>query len=159
METSQSKTASAFRSRPRAGTTLLELTVASTILAITLIPALKLMRDSLRISRQLESREVMVTGCQTILEQQSFQIATQWALASGLDRSVGQQSGYSNVLIEYAATDSASDGGIASKLAVLTVSAWDDQNANSRRDATEIAVTFATKVARLQSLTYEGQGS
>ena len=39
----------------RRGHTLLEVLVASTLMAITLVPALRLMRDSLSIGRELEA--------------------------------------------------------------------------------------------------------
>lgn len=143
----------------RLGTTLLELTVASTILAVTLIPALRLLRDSLRQSRQLVAREVMATLCQGQVEQQSLLIATQWKLTSGVDRQSGLESGFPNVLVAYSASDDSSRGGISDRLAALTVTAFDDANGNSRRDPDEPGVEFATKIARLTTLEYEGRGS
>jgi len=143
----------------RFGTTLLELTVASTILAVTLIPALRLLRDSLRQSRQLAAREVMATLCQGQVEQQSLLIATQWKLTSGVDRQSGQESGFPNVLVEFNASDDSNRGGISDRLATLTVTAFDDANGNSRRDDGESGVQFATKIARLTTLEYEGRGS
>ena len=65
------KSQQAQRRPVRQGTTLLELVAASTVIAVTLVPALRIMRDSLRVSRQLEVREAMATIAMSVLEQES----------------------------------------------------------------------------------------
>jgi hypothetical protein len=101
----------------------------------------------------------MATLCQGQVEQQSLLIATQWKLTSGVDRQSGLESGFPNVLVAYSASDDSSRGGISDRLAALTVTAFDDTNGNSRRDADESGVEFATKIARLTTLEYEGRGT
>lgn len=144
--------------RRRAGVSLLELIAASTIIAMTLVPALRLMRDSLRVSRQLEVRECLATTAMGALEHQAQQVAAYWQLESGIDRSYGQLAGYPQVVVEFKASDQAGAGGIPDSLAVVSVSAFEDLNSNSRRETAESTVTFATKVARLQSYSLEGSG-
>lgn len=140
----------------RTGVSLLELIAASTILAMTLVPSLRLMRDSLRVSRQLEIRECLATAAMGALEHQAQEVAARWEMTSGVSRVYGQLSGYPDVVVTYDVSDSSANGGIRESLAVLTVSAFEDRNSNSRRDVEESAVSFATKVARLQSYTLEG---
>jgi type II secretory pathway component PulJ len=142
----------------RAGVSLLELIAASTILAMTLVPSLRLMRDSLKVSRQLEVRECLTTTAMGALEHQAQQVAAKWQMTSGTDRSYGQLAGYPQVVVDFETSDSPLRGGIKDSLAVVSVSAFDDQNSNGRHDGSESAVRFATKVARLQSYSLEGSG-
>lgn len=142
----------------RAGVNLLELIAASTILATTLVPSLRLMRDSLKVSRQLEVRECLATTAMGALESRAQQVAAGWQMESGTDRSYGRLAGYPQVVVDFSASDNPSVGGIRDSLAVVSVTAFEDQNSNSRRDNTESAVTFSTKVAHLQSYFLEGSG-
>jgi len=145
-------------SRNRAGVSLLELIAASTILALTLVPSLRLMRDSLKVSRQIEVRECLATTAMGALEHQAQQVAAEWKMASGTDRSYGQLAGYPQVVVDFETSDSPSQGGLRDSLAVVSVSAFEDQNGNGRRDKAEAEVAFSTKVARLQSYSLEGSG-
>ena len=79
-------------------------------------------------------------------------------MTSGIDRTYGQLAGYPEVVVEFAASDSSTSGGIPDSLAVVSASSFEDRNGNGRRDADESLVTFSTKVARLQSYTLEGRG-
>ena len=92
------------------------------------------------------------------LEHQAQQVAANWKMTSGTDRSYGQLAGYPQVVVDFETSDSPSRGGIRDSLAVVSVSAFEDQNSNGRQDGSESAVKFATKVARLQSYSLEGSG-
>lgn len=142
----------------RDGVSLLELIAASTIIAMTLVPSLRLMCDSLRISRQLEVRQCLATAAMSALEHQSQQVAAGWQMTSGIDWSYGQLAGYPEVVISFETSDTPSRGGMRDSLAVVSVAAFEDGNGNSRQDADESAVTFSTKVAKLQSYSLEGSG-
>ena len=144
--------------RLRAGVSLLELVAASSIIAMTLVPSLRLMRDSLRVSRSLEVRECLATTAMGALEHRAQQVARGWQMTSGVDRTYGQLAGYPEVVVEFEATDSSTSGGIPNSLAVVSTSSFEDRNGNGRRDADESLVTFSTKVARLQSYALEGRG-
>ena len=125
---------------------------------MTLVPSLRLTRDSLKISRQLEVRQCLTTAAMGALEHQAQQVAAGWQMTSGIDSSYGQLSGYPQVVVSFESSDSPSRGGIHDSLAVISVAAFNDGNGNSRQDADESAVTFSTKVARLQSYSLEGSG-
>lgn len=144
---------------PRRGTTLLELVAASSIIAIALVPALRIMRDSLRISRQLEIREAMSTIAMSVLEQESARVSGQWAMQTTTHRRPGRQSGYPSIIAVSTTSDSLARGGIPGSLAVVRVTAFDDANRTGRLDNNEASITFATKIAGLTSYRFEAQGS
>jgi hypothetical protein len=141
------------------GTTLLELVAASTVIAVSLVPALRIMRDSLRVSRQLEVREAMATIAMSVLEQEAAKVSGQWNMQSTTHRKPGRNSGYPLILAVSTTTDSLKSGGIPGSLAVVNVTAFEDSNRSGSFDADEPSIKFATKIAGLTSYRYEAQGS
>jgi hypothetical protein len=149
-----------LRRRPaRRGTTLLELVAASTVIATALVPALRIMRDSLRISRQLEVREAMATIAMSVLEQESARVSGKWTMQTATHRQPGIDSGYPSVIAVSAVSDSLARGGVPDSLAVVSVTAFEDANGTGRLDDNEPSITFATKIAGLTSYHFEAQGS
>lgn len=144
---------------PRRGTTLLELVAASSIIAIALVPALRIMRDSLRISRQLEIREAMATIAMSVLEQEAANVSRQWTMQTETHRKPGRRSGYPSVIAVSTTSDALAKGGIPGSLAVVSVTAFDDANRTGGLDDDESSITFATKIAGLTSYRFEAQGS
>ena len=140
-------------------TTLLELVAASTVIAITLVPALRIMRDSLRVSRQLEVREAMATIAMSVLEQESARVSGRWIMQTRTHRQPGRDSGYPSVVAVSTTTDSVATGGIPGSLAVIRVTAFEDTNRTGSLDSNEPSITFATKIAGLTSYRFEAQGS
>lgn len=143
----------------RRGTTLLELVAASTVIAIALVPALRIMRDSLRVSRQLEVREAMATIAMSVLEQESARVSGQWTMQTITHRDPGRSSGYPSVIAVSTSSDSLAKGGIPGSLAVVNVTAFEDTNRTGSLDKNEPSITFATKIAGLTSYRFEAQGS
>ena len=149
-----------FRRRvARRGTTLLELVAASTVIAAALVPALRIMRDSLRVSRQLEIRETMATIAMSVLEQESARVSGQWVMQTTTHRNPGRDSGYPSVIAVSTTSDSLKNGGIPGSLAVVQATAFEDLNRSGSLDKNEPSISFATKVAGLTSYRYEAQGS
>ena len=147
------------RSLVRRGTTLLELVAASTVIAVALVPALRIMRDSLRVSRQLEVREAMATIAMSVLEQEASRVSGQWNMQTTTHRDPGRNSGYPSILAVSTTTDSTKGGGIPGSLAVVDVTAFEDSNRSGTFDANEPSIKFATKIAGLTSYRFEAQGS
>ncbi len=143
----------------RRGTTLLELVAASTVIAVALVPALRIMRDSLRVSRQLEVREAMATIAMSVLEQEAARVSAQWNMQTTTHRNPGRSSGYPSILAVSTTMDSLKSGGIPGSLAVVNVTAFEDSNRSGSLDADEPSIKFATKIAGLTSYRYEAQGS
>lgn len=143
----------------RRGTTLLELVAASTVIAVALVPALRIMRDSLRVSRQLEVREAMATIAMSVLEQEAARVSGQWNMQMTTHRNPGRNSGYPSILAVSTTTDSIKSGGIPGSLVVVDVTAFEDSNSSGTFDANEPSIKFSTKIAGLTSYRYEAQGS
>lgn len=141
----------------RDGVSLLEVIAASTIAGMTLVPSLRLMRDSLRVSRQLEVRECLATVATGELEHQMQEVASNWQMTSGISTSYGQLTGYPQVVVEFDSSDASVSGGIPGSLAAVSVAAFQDSNANGRRDVDETAVVFHRKVARTQTFRIESR--
>jgi Tfp pilus assembly protein PilV len=64
--------------RRRRGQSLLELVAATTILAIALVPALKLIGGTIRVGRRTETANMMTTFCTSKLEEQLMKTAAVW---------------------------------------------------------------------------------
>ena len=144
---------------PRRGASLLEVIAASTVLAIALVPALRVMRDSLRVSRQLQIRESLSTIAMSMLEHESQRTAALWKMGSGTRSGPGIEVGIPRILTVHSSSDDPLQGGIPGSLAAVSVTAFHDDNGNGKLDAAESSVTFATKVARFVSYSYEAKGS
>jgi hypothetical protein len=138
-----------FRYGIRRGHTLLEVVAATALLMITLVPALRIMRDTLAKSRETETLGILTTLCVDKLEHYLALTGADWqeTSASGNFASLG----YAAYRYRIERSDELSDGGIPNRLMAFTATAFDDQNASSTWDAGEPSVSLSTKLARLGS--------
>jgi type II secretory pathway pseudopilin PulG len=140
----------------RRGQSLLELVAAGVIVATALTPALRLMRDSLKINRDLEATNLLTTLCVSKLEEVMSQTAGTWATTD----LTGDYTtlGYSNVRFSVTRRDGLSDGGIPNRLVALQTMVWDDANNNGLYDTSEKRVQYETKLSKTASYDYEARG-
>ena len=142
----------------RRGQTLLDVIAASTVIATALVPALRMMRDSLEVSRGVEEADLMATLCVDTLEQQMNTVAGTWdkTTASGDYTAL---EGRSYLKFRVTKSDSPVDGGITDRLMAITAVVWNDANGNGTLESGEKKVTFATKVSKFVSYNnYEAKG-
>ncbi|MEX2559277.1 MAG: hypothetical protein WD403_05145 [Pirellulales bacterium] len=134
---------------PRPGHTLLELVAATALLTITLVPALRIMRDTLANSRKTETLGILTALCVDKLEQYLVLTGADWqeTTATGSFASLGHPSYHYRV----ERSDDLADGGIPNRLMAVTATAFDDQNSSGALEAGEPYVRFSTKVAQLRS--------
>ena len=147
-----------WKTKSRAGQSLLEVVAAATIIAAALTPALRMMRDSLEVSRGLEEADLMSTLCVDKLEEQMNTVAATWdkTTASGDYTAL---EGRSYLKFRVTKSDAVADGGIADRLMAITAVVWNDANGNGSPEAGEKKVMFATKVSNLVSYRdYEAKG-
>ncbi len=135
--------------RRRSGQSLLEVIAAGTVIAIALLPALRLMRDSLRVSRELDTGKLLVQSCVSLLEQQIVRAAAEWKSESATGDLSSQ--GRPDLRFIIRQSDAVVDGGIPSALMAVRVLVWHDRNGNAAQEPTEPKVELATKVARTAS--------
>jgi hypothetical protein len=141
----------------RAAQTLLELVAATTIIAIAVVPALRLMRESVRVGRESETANLMATLSASLLEEHLLRIAVSWtpSTVSGDYSALG----YPNIRFQVIRSDSSADGGITNSLMSITSTVWDDRDNDGNWDAGEPRSTFASKLARNVAYQQEASGA
>lgn len=141
------------RVKGKSGFSLLEMAFATALLAGTLVPALAVMRDAIAISRETETRALLVNyAVLKIEEYASLAIAT-WGEATNTEDFTAD--GYANIMCISTTSDEPSDGGIVDGLMSVEVTVFDDENGNSTLDSGELSVEMRTKVAKLGTYEHE----
>ena len=135
--------------RKRRGQSMLELIAATTIIAIALVPALKLMRDSIRIGRQTETANILATYSMSKLEEHLTRTAASWSTTTD----AGAIPNYTGLRFQVTKVDE----GIGSGLMRITSTAYEDANSNGTFDVGERSVVFVSKVAK--NTAYEQKAS
>lgn len=135
---------------------MLEVLVASALIAIALVPALRMMRDSLRISRQVEDHELLTTFCTSKLEEHLAIASAGWQ--TGNDSGDFSAEGYPHLRFTVTRSDSGPDGGISDQLMAVIATAWSDLDGNGSPDNDEPTVVLGGKVAQLASYQSEVGG-
>lgn len=135
--------------RRRTGQSMLELIAASTIIAIALIPALKLMRDSIRIGRQTETANILATFSTSKLEEHLARTAASWDTTTD----AGAIPNYNGLRYQVTKVNE----GVGAGLMRITSIAYEDGNGNGTFDSGERNVTFVSKVAK--NVAYELEAS
>jgi Tfp pilus assembly protein PilV len=131
----------------RRGNSLIELIAATTVLAIALVPALRIMRDALAVEEDAEYASAMSTLCVNQLEQSLAKTAAAWntTTETGSYASLG----YSRLKYSVTKTDAPASGGITGNLIAITATVWDDTNSDGLLTAGEKSVQFSSKLAKL----------
>lgn len=144
---------------PRPGHTLLELIVASTILAVTLVPALVLFRDSIFNSQRLEDRELLTTLAVGKMEETLAILSADktWALtgSNGTFSTIG----YPRVRFTTTRTDDSAALTQGGKLMAVVVTVWNDENNDAAQQSSEASLTLRTKVGQLAAYQNVAAGS
>jgi hypothetical protein len=143
--------------RRRSGNSLLELAAASAIIATAMVPALRLFAEGIRISREIESVNASTTFCAGKLEEELARTNVAWAPGSAAGDFAAQ--GRPELRFAVTRSDAAADGGLPGRLMAMTVSVWNDRDADGAQDAGEPVVRLATKMAMITSLQYETAGN
>ena len=141
--------------RTNRGQTLLELVAATSIIAIALVPALRVMRDCLRISRETETANLMATLSASMLEEHLLRTAVNWNPTTVTGDFSAE--GYPTIRFQVTRSDSSADGGIVNTLMSITATVWDDRDTDGNLDDGEPRSTFASKLAR--NVAYEQEAS
>lgn len=136
--------------RRKKGQTLLELVAATTIIAVALVPALRIMRDTMRIGRESETANLLATFAASKLEEHLVRTAGTWDTTTDADLIPG----YEARLLRYSVTKVDETG-----LMRLTSRAWEDTDNDTTWDAGEMQVNFSTKVARNVAYQQEASGT
>ncbi|NQU20724.1 MAG: hypothetical protein HQ567_05525 [Candidatus Nealsonbacteria bacterium] len=130
--------------------------MASTLMAVALVPGLRLMRNGLRVGRELENRELLTTFCTSKLEEHLALVSAVWQTGNyGGDFSA---EGYPDLRFAVTRSDSGAAGGIGDQLMAVVATAWNDLDGDGSLDNNEPAVVLGCKVAKLASYQSEVGG-
>ncbi|MEO8493725.1 MAG: hypothetical protein ABI614_01540 [Planctomycetota bacterium] len=126
--------------RKRSGQSLLELIAATSIVAIALVPALRMMRDSVRVGRQTETANVLATFSMSKLEEHLARTVANWNTTSDS----GAIPNYNGLRFQVTKVDE----GLGSGLMRITSTAYEDTDGSGTFNAGERSAVFVCKVAR-----------
>jgi type II secretory pathway pseudopilin PulG len=139
------------RTRPRRAFSLVEMILATALVAGTLAPALAVMRNAMATSRETTKRLLLANYAVEVLEYAQGISMQTWF--SGTVPGNLASDGYANIRYTITWSDAPASGGVTGKLMHVQVVVFDDANGNSALDSTELAVRYRTKVAKLTTYT------
>ncbi|MDZ4656002.1 MAG: hypothetical protein SH868_00345 [Bythopirellula sp.] len=133
----------------RGAFSLLEMVMAATLVAGTLVPTMAVMRDAMAKSRDLNRRNLLSNYAVSVLETQAAVAMKNWTSTT----TSGNFTADGHASIRYTATlsDAPASGGITGQLMHIQVNVFDDADNDATADANELSVLYRTKVAHLQS--------
>lgn len=146
-----------FVGRSARGQSLLELVAATTIMALALVPALRMMRDSMRIGRRIETANLLATTSASLLEENLLATAVNWSSTTVTGNLASE--GYPLIRFQVVCSDDAADGGIPGALMSITATTWEDRDNDGVLDAGELQSTFSSKLARIVAYQQEAAES
>jgi len=129
---------------------LLELLGATTVMAIALVPALRITADCMRVGQEIETANLLATLSASKLEEHLVLTAVTWSAVAD----AGTFAGYPNLRYRVEKVDE----GVGSGLMRITATVWEDRDADQTWDAGEPRTVFASKLARNASYQLEAGG-
>lgn len=139
-----------FSASPRSGQTLLELIAASALLALAIVPALRLLRGALEQTDRCEGLEASTNYCVSKLEEHLAQAGGQWTevVSAGTFATEGRPA----LRYQVVRSDDSSAGGIPDRLMAVTATVWDDQDGDALQDTGEPSAQLSSKVSKMANL-------
>ncbi len=137
------------RGTARGAYSLLEVVLASAICATALVPALGVMRDGLKLQRNIDTRQMLLTYAISKMEEQAAIVAGSWT--DGTTMGTFAADGHADVRYVVTRYDNAGAGGIPHRLMFVQVMTFSDDDGDSARDSDEAAVFLRTKISKLVS--------
>ena len=137
------------RDRRRRGSSLLEVVVGTVLIAVALVPALRLMRDSLAVGREIDAREQLTTFSTSKLEEHLALAGADW-LTGDYTGDFGAD-GHPAFRFLVRRSDAGGDGGIVDQLMAVTATTWEDLDGDGTLDSGEPSVILGGKVAKIAS--------
>lgn len=134
---------------------LVEVVAAIGLMAATLVPALRLVRDGMEQSAETDQRQLLALYAASQIEQQLGATAMSWTNASFS----GDYSADGHADIRYATvcSDDPLNGGIVDSLMSVSTTVYYDENQDDALTAGELRCSYETKIGKLA--TYIAQGS
>jgi hypothetical protein len=144
-----------LRRRAPKAYSLLEVVLAGAICASALVPALALMRDSMTVAEDIDTRLLLLLYGVSKMEEELAVVAASWA--TGTASGDFAADGFANLRYTVLRSDDPSDGGITGRLMSVTVTTYSDDDGDNNLDADEMRTTLTTKIGKFAS--YENMAS
>lgn len=144
---------SRHRRKAASGYSLLELMLATALVAGTLTPALALLRDGMDLSRSTDQQMLLTNYAIQKLEERMAVVAADWTA----NTIVGDLSSDGHDTIRYVVTssDEVADGGIVDSLMNIEITTYVDTDGDDSHDSGELSCVFRTKIANLNTYVEE----
>lgn len=126
---------------------LLEVVIATLLLGLAIIPAMKFMSSAIHSGYELETWNQMNLMAVSKLEEQLSIAANDFV--TGSQSGTFTEPGLTGMRYQASRSTAAGDGGIDGRLMVVQVTVWSDEDGDAALDASERKVTYATKVASM----------
>jgi len=123
--------------------------LATALLAVALVPAVRLMRESLAVGREIEAREQLTTFSTSKLEEHLALVGADWS--TGDYRGDFSSEGHAKLRFLVRRSDLGGDGGVVDQLMAVTATVWEDQDGDGTLDSGEPSVILGGKVAKIAS--------
>ena len=121
--------------------------MASTVMALVLVPSLAVMRRGMETARDVESLQAVNVLCLSKMEEQLAIAAA--TFANGTDAGNFSAQGHADIRYSATRSDAGSDGGIPDRLMAITLLVWQDSDGDGNFDSGELSAQLATKVAKM----------
>jgi hypothetical protein len=144
-----------LRHRAPKAYSLLEVVLASGICATALVPALALLRDSMTLADNIDTRHLLVLYGVSKMEEQLAVVAATWT--TGTANGDFAADGHANIRYTVTRSDNPASGGITGRLMNVAVTTYSDDDGDDTMDATEMRTTLTTKIGKLVS--YENKAA
>jgi type II secretory pathway component PulJ len=131
----------------RKGQMLLELIAAIALTATAIVPALRLVRDAMEQTREIEQQELLTTLCVSKMEEHLALASAAWTSTTATGNFSAE--GYAALRYIVVRSDQPAQGGMADRLMSVTATVFEDENGNTAFDAGEPSVVMASKAANL----------
>ena len=138
-----------------AGFSLLEMLLATALVAGTLVPTMSVMREAMQRSREAAQQTRLAMYAVELLEGAAARTMHDWT--SDVSEGNFAADGFPRVRFSLSRSDAPSDGGVINRLMHIQVEVYDDRNNDSIWTLGEPQVAFRTKVAKL--LSYENEAT
>lgn len=138
-----------IRRKRRWGSSLLEVVLATVLLTVALVPAMRLMRSSLTLGREIEAREQLTTFSTSKLEEHLALVGANWLTGDYTGDFAAE--GHPTFRFLVRRSDSGGDGGIVDQLMAITATTWEDLDGDGTLDSGEVSVVLGGKVAKIAS--------
>lgn len=130
--------------RQPAGSSLIDVVVATVLTAAVLVPSTRVLRQSISTSKNLEVKHELLVRCESLLETELQSVSQGKSLRTTRGR-IATDAGRLNY--ELVASDRTALGGIPGQLIGVSATVWLDTVPNNRRDSQESYVCLYSKIS------------